>query len=244
MSIPDLQKLLNQARSGRVVKTSFLEVQDQRALVANLSNNAGVAWAKHGGFEDASRNIYTFYPDQIPNVSDPVVVLALHADFPDDVRQDELLVALELAETERGDIRMAHPDVFIATNSKGVKSLNEKESVLLRGIKQDFSVTVAEPSEFQHSSGRTGQNKTRTVVVPSLRLDVVGARGFGVSRAYFQAGVAGGKVRINGQVAGPASSVLAGDTILAEGLGRMELRQVLGDTRRGNHKLEVEVRKG
>jgi RNA-binding protein YlmH len=86
-------------------------------------------------------------------------------------------------------------------------------------------------------------NKTRAVVVPSMRLDVIGAKGFGVSRAYFQQGIEGKKVRINGSLASSSTQVREGDTLIAEGLGRIEFKRILNETKRGNWKLELEVHK-
>ncbi|NJK45460.1 MAG: amidohydrolase family protein [Pleurocapsa sp. SU_196_0] len=51
----------------------------------------------------------------------------------------------------------------------------------------------------------------------------------------------GKKVRVNGQVAGNSTPVREGDTLSAEGLGRIEFKRIEGETRRGNVKLELEV---
>jgi RNA-binding protein YlmH len=83
--------------------------------------------------------------------------------------------------------------------------------------------------------------KRLQVIVPALRLDALGAKAFGVSRAYFSKGIAGGKVSINGQVAHKASVVGAGDAVFADGLGRFTLLSVTGETRRGNLKVELLV---
>jgi len=83
------------------------------------------------------------------------------------------------------------------------------------------------------------RRKTRTLVVPSLRVDVVGAKGFGVSRSYFAKGVKAGKVRLRGRVAGAGDEVREGDTLIAEGLGQVTLVRVVGRTTRGNYKVEL-----
>lgn len=87
------------------------------------------------------------------------------------------------------------------------------------------------------------EKKLRVVVVPSLRADVVGAKGFGVSRTYFAEGVKRGKVRVGGKIAMASTPVAAGDLLVAEGLGRLEVKEVLGTTTRGNFKVSLEVEK-
>jgi RNA-binding protein YlmH len=228
----DLRTLVNQARGGRVVRTGFLESADldRRALAAS-----GVKFAAHGGFTDAARVIYTLYPEHIPAIDDPVRVLQLEADLPSDATAQDVRVALGLADELRGDVRQERGAFLIATTAKGAKLLEEKTALNIQGRALEVRFTPADPSGLGRGS------KTRSVVVPSLRLDVVGAKGFGVSRAYFQAGIEGKKVRVNGVVASNSTGVREGDTLSAEGLGRIEFKRIEGETRRGNVKLELEI---
>jgi len=48
-------------------------------------------------------------------------------------------------------------------------------------------------------------------------------------------------VRLKGRPASPKDEMAPGDTLLAEGLGSLRLLEVLGETRRGNYKIRVEV---
>jgi len=77
-------------------------------------------------------------------------------------------------------------------------------------------------------------------VVPSLRVDAVGAKGFGVSRTYFQEGVKAGKVRLRGRMATPKDELVPGDVLYAEGLGVLKVLEVLGSTRKGRIRVRVE----
>ena len=78
-------------------------------------------------------------------------------------------------------------------------------------------------------------------VVPSLRVDVLGARAFGVSRAYFARGVAAGNVLVGGEPAGKAAAVEPGQEAI--GLGSFVLVSVDGATRKDNLKVTLEVRR-
>ena len=80
-----------------------------------------------------------------------------------------------------------------------------------------------------------------TAVVPSLRIDVLGARAFMVSRAYFAKGVASGSVTVGEDRAGKSSQVQPGQVVSAHGLGKFELLTVDGSTRKGNLKVSLRV---
>ncbi len=230
----DTRALVQQARGGRVIRTGFLEGTDldRRALAAD-----GVRFAAHGGFSDANRVIYTLYPEHIPNVDDPVRVLRLEADVSLDVDAEDVRVALALPAEVLGDIRADRNDFLLATTQKMAKQLEAMTELVLQGRTLPVRFVAAEGKLLERGI------KTRSVVVPSLRLDVVGAKGFGVSRAYFQAGIEGKKVRVNGNIATSSTGVRAGDTLSAEGLGRIEFKRIEGETRRGNIKLELEIHK-
>lgn len=79
------------------------------------------------------------------------------------------------------------------------------------------------------------------VIVPSLRVDVLGARAFKVSRAYFAKGVAAGRVSVAGVAAGKSTTVEPGQDVVAQGLGSFRLVSVNGETRRENLKVTLEV---
>jgi RNA-binding protein YlmH len=87
----------------------------------------------------------------------------------------------------------------------------------------------------------TGSDKDLHLVVPSLRVDVLGAKAFKTSRAYFSKGIAGGNVSLNGQAAGKSSTAAAGDEIYADGLGWVRVVALEGSTKKGNHKVHLRV---
>jgi len=74
-----------------------------------------------------------------------------------------------------------------------------------------------------------------------LRVDVLGARAFGVSRSYFAKGMQAGRVSVAGKVASHATTIAAGDEVVARGLGRFVLASDDGATRRGNRKVSLQV---
>ncbi|ADV66610.1 S4 domain-containing protein [Deinococcus maricopensis] len=222
-------QLVAQARGGRVVRTAFMDADDlDRRALADDEVRHVIA----GGFPDARRVVLTLHPAHIPSVDAGVTVLRFMPEVPGwDVQDFAVqLRQLGLPEEQLGDVREERGSFLVAATGKAAGTLADLTSLGGR----DVSV-----EEVGESAGRG--NKLREVVVPSMRVDVVGAKGFGVSRAYFQQGIDGGKVRLNGQVARASSEIREGDSLSAEGLGRIDFKRVVNETRRGNFKVELDV---
>ncbi|SMB95686.1 RNA-binding protein YlmH, contains S4-like domain [Deinococcus hopiensis KR-140] len=227
-----LKTMVAQARGGRVVRSAFLAGDDlDRRLLAGDDIRHVIA----GGFPDARRVVLTLHPAHIPEVDSGVTVLRVTPGAggpPWDVQDFAVqLRRLNLPEDQLGDVREERSGAFlIAATGKAVGTLEALTELGGREV---------EVEEVGESAGRG--SKTREVVVPSMRVDVVGAKGFGVSRAYFQQGIDGGKVRLNGQAARASSEIREGDSLSADGLGRIDFKRVVNETRRGNFKVELDV---
>lgn len=230
MTTKELQALIAKARGGRVVRTAFV---DGGELDRRLLDDPEIGYRLAGGFPDARLVVLTLYPSHIPDIDSGVQVLSITplGGIPwdeQDVRVE--LGRLGLSEGVLGDIRDVRGSFQVAADSKATANLLALTELGGR------EVSVEQVGE---TAGKG--SKTREVVVPSMRADVVGAKGFGVSRAYFQQGIDGGKVRLNGQPVRAGSEIREGDSLSAEGLGRIDFRRVLNETRRGNFKVELEV---
>ncbi|GAA5513240.1 hypothetical protein Dcar01_01966 [Deinococcus carri] len=226
-----LPTLVAQARGGRVVRTPFLEGDD---IDRRQLQDDEVRHKLAGGFPDARRVVLTLHPAHIPEVDSGVTVLRLTPEpgGPGWDVQDFMvqLRRLNLPEEQLGDVREERGSFLVAATGKAVQTLEALTELGGRPV---------EVEEVGETAGRG--SKTREVVVPSMRVDVVGAKGFGVSRAYFQQGIDGGKVRLNGQPARASSDIREGDSLSADGLGRIDFKRVVNETRRGNFKVELEV---
>ncbi|UBV41988.1 RNA-binding protein [Deinococcus taeanensis] len=228
-----LPTLIAQARGGRVVRTPFVDGDDiDRRLLTGDDLRHKIA----GGFPDARRVVLTLHPAHIPEVDSGVTVYRLtpHPGGPAWDLQDfsVQLRRLELNEEQLGDQREERGSFLVAATGKAAQTLADLTSLGGRDL---------DVEEIGESAGRG--SKLREVVVPSMRVDVVGAKGFGVSRAYFQQGIDGGKVRLNGQPARASSEIREGDSLAADGLGRIDFKRVVNETRRGNYKVELDVHK-
>jgi RNA-binding protein YlmH len=70
--------------------------------------------------------------------------------------------------------------------------------------------------------------------VASMRLDVIAAAGFGVSRSKMAGDIATDKLKVNWQEAkNSAQNVKQGDVISMRGRGRVEISEIVGQTKKG-----------
>ena len=221
-----MQEYLKKARGGRVVQTPFLEA-DSLDELRRSAKQEGIQLETFGGLPLAERQVVVLFPPHIPEVSDPTKVVFIGFEGDIEALEDKLRALLEPG--LMGDLEEAQGEqggFLLVTLPKGLKVLQDA----------GWNVHQATPEELPKS-----RERTRSVVVPSLRVDVVGAKGFGVSRNYFAQGVKAGKVKLKGKTASAKDEIAEGDTLMADGLGSIVIKKVLGQTKRGNVKLEVEV---
>ena len=229
MQTSDKDDLIKAARGGRVAHTGFLE-PDDAARLSSLLRQANLSVYVSGGFPGARRRVLTVFPEAIPEAT--TALAALYAEGLFDEQTFRSSMENVLSADSVGDI-IQHGDglsVIILDQADSPKTLE------VHG--QTFSL---EPVPLDHVA--KGSLKRHMVIVPSLRIDALGAKAFNVSRSYFSKGIKAGNVRINGKAASKSSSVEAGDEVYAEGLGRFYLVSVEGETRRGNLKTKIDIEK-
>ncbi len=229
----DFSRLERAVRGGRVAHTDFLEPDDAAALAARL-RGASVSVNLEGGVTGARRRVLTAFPDHIPEASTPLAAVTVQGAQ----SEGDLLAALRA----HGIPQNALGDVLEGSEGLSVillpAFLESAQSLTHAG---GHPVTVR-PTDL--ATLARGRQRQQQVVVPSLRVDVLGAKAFRVSRAYFAKGVAGGRVSLNGTTIGKSASAETGDEVYAEGLGRFRIHEVQGETRKGNVKVVLTVEQG
>ena len=222
------ERLRARVEGGSVAHTTFLDPADADALLREL-RDAGALAEAWGGFPGARRRVVSLRPEQVPAAE-----RALAAWFVAGARAAEGLRAALLRSGVAGD---ELGDAVLHTDGCSIIALASADPpavVELEGAELDLEVVPVERVA-------SGSVKRLVAVVPALRVDVLGARAFGVSRSWFAKGVAAGRVRLNGRTADKRTEAAPGDEVWAEGLGRFRLCGVAGSTRKGNQKVELEV---
>ena len=113
------------------------------------------------------------------------------------------------------------------------------DKALVGFITQEFKTIGAAPVTVTDISladitPREEKMKEIKTTVSALRLDVVAAAGFGTSRSKMSEEIEIGKLKVNWQDAkNSAKSIKTGDIISMRGRGRVEVSEVLGQTKKG-----------
>lgn len=224
-----VESLGAQAVGGRVAFSDFLEPAEADAVIAGL-RRTGVRASAWGGYPGARRRVVCALPESVPEATP--VLSAVYAEGA--VEPEELWSATVriVGQGKVGDSVTHEAGASVVVLGDVPQELSD----LARVGGAPVRITVG---KVEHAFG--GNLKRQSAVVPSLRVDVLGARAFGVSRAYFQKGVAAGRVSVNGRPAGKSTDALAGDEVFADGLGRFKVLTVDGETRRGNLKVTLSV---
>ncbi len=221
--------LFKAVKAGRVVHTGFLEPSEAAALASKLRDR-DVSVHVSGGYPGAKRRVLTVFPEHIPEADTPLTAWYFPLHDP-----DELRVALRhiIDKDSFGDV-IEHQDGLSVI-------VLEKNKHLLKPLRVKGQEIIGQVVSIEKVS--SGSRKKHSVIVPSLRIDALGAKAFGVSRSYFAKGIAAGNVILNGERVGKSSDAEAGDEIYAEGLGRFYISLVQGETKKGNLKVILEVEK-
>jgi len=226
----DAERLAAAAAGGRVVSSPFLPPREADALGAHL-RALGAGVTVDGGRPGAERRVVTAHPPEVPEAG-PRLAAVWFAGARD---EGTVRAALRAGGLDAGAIG----DVLVDD----------------RGASAVVTTAVLEAALRVRPGGEPGievplhalaqaRERTRAAVVPSLRVDALGAKAFGVSRSYFAKGIAAGRVHVNGRQVGKSAEAAAGDEVWADGLGRFRVSAVHGETRRGNLKVTIEVEQG
>ena len=189
-----------------------------------------VAVKTSGGYHEAERIRVAFARNDYDGPVD-FGLTALKVTWDDRYR----LIGLGIDRAVLGDILMQGAGCQIVADSS-----------MAEWIKRNFlkvamvSVQIEEISLEELEPPKKTAREVRATVA-SLRLDAVGAAGFGISRSKMVQCVESGRTEINWQPVKSASqTVKAGDVISIRGKGRIEIREVTGMSRKGRTGLLID----
>ncbi len=186
-----------------------------------------------GGFHEAERVRIAFVRDDYTGPVD-FGITALKATWDDRYRlighRDVLgsLMGLGIERDVLGDIIMDGAGAQILVDTKMAPWICENFTKVAM-----VPVSVSEISLDDITPPKQEAKQIRATVA-SLRLDAVGAAGFGISRSKMAAAVDGERISVNWQAAKSASqTVKVGDVIGYRGRGRIEIKELTGQSRKG-----------
>lgn len=225
-----------QARSRNVpAATDFLSPHRQ-SLALDLLRLAEIPETEYvlqGGYGGAERRLFLFLPDWLerPDAGSPI--RCLRAAF----REEHALTHRDFLGSlmGMGVVREKVGDILAGPGSADLLVLESVADFLLQSWdaagRARLTVTAVDPAHIHIPAARCQEVRD---TVASLRLDAVTSAGFRLARGKAAALIESGKVRLNWrECVRPDRLLAAGDVVSARGLGKFELAEAGGVTRKG-----------
>lgn len=231
-----LDKYEQAQRRALPTETGFLSPQEQAAARALLSA-AGVqeGFCFFGGYDGAERQKLLFAPDwmaveELPGQCGVVAVCCRFYEGDRLSHRDFLgsLMGLGLAREKLGDILVESGSAVLLADA------SVEEFLLREYVSAGRTKLSVSPLSLDELRPPEKQVKDIRDTVMSLRLDSVCAGGFGVSRGRAAELIAAGRVELNWRVCQKADKTVSeGDVISCRGLGKFEVAEVGGLSKKG-----------
>ena len=220
--------------------TDFLSPAEQRAA-RDLLHAAAVreGFAFCGGYERAERRLLLFLPDWQEEPDESEHMTALRCTY----RKEDILTHRDFlgALMAQGVTREKLGDILVSDGSADLLVSRDVAAYLLQNLTGAGRVKLS-VSEIGLSALRVPEPKVREIrdTVAALRLDAVAASGFSMSRGRAQELIAAGRVQLNHRETLKSDAPVAqGDVISARGLGKFEVAEVGGLSRKGRTALTL-----
>ena len=229
---------LEQAQSRNIpTHTDFLTPQQQQQTL-DLLRFAAVpetAYVRMGGYDGAERNLFLFLPDWLEpeeaGSQSPIRSLRAEVRGEEQPTHRDFLGSL----MGMGIVREKLGDLLVSPEGCDLMVLETVADFLLQNWdsagRAKLTVRAIEPWDVKVPEARYREVRD---TVSSLRLDAVIASGFGMARGKAADLISGGKVQVNWRECTKVDKLLvAGDVLSVRGLGKAELNEVGGVTKKG-----------
>jgi RNA-binding protein YlmH len=221
------------ARSRKYRVSEFLDPYGLSIAETVAAHFERLKLVAEGGYPGAERVKAAFVDEDFPGTLD----FALAAlDINVDVRYYQIshrdvlgaVLGLGLKREVIGDIIMGGRGCQLICEESIAEFINRNL------VKIGAATVEIEPLPLSSIAPREERVKEIRTTVASLRLDVIAAAGFGTSRTRMTEEIAADKLKVNWKDAkNAAQSVKPGDILSMRGRGRVEVCEVLGQTKKG-----------
>jgi len=224
-------KIKKYQKTGLACATNFLdpaEVIDVQHLVSKIPHSF---W---GGYKNAERKILVFGIDELDArkqfYEEFLEVIFIEANSGKELSHRNILGSL----LGLGISREVVGDIILEENRANIIVSKEISKYILQNLEKIGSekVNVCKCS-FENIIKKEDNYKEIKTTVASLRLDAMVSASIGVSREISSKLIEGEKVKLNYRITENTSKqVKVGDKISIRGYGRIELLEILGETRK------------
>lgn len=232
---------------NKIQVTDFLDL-GQKQLIYNFLNKQKVKNYKfYGGFEEAERVLAVFYPEKLEdlmqNINFNEYIKVIRITLPNEnkgkyTHKNYLgaLMKLGLKREKIGDIVVDEDGADIIIKEDILKFLITNLSQLTR-----FQKSKIEEIKLKELRKTIIQKEKMTITVSSMRIDNIVAELAKCSRNKANELLEQERVFVNYEVITKTTKqIKEGDKITIRGKGRFEIKQVLGNTRKGRIMVEIE----
>ena len=221
--------------------TGFLSVSDI-SLLHDTCDRAGIKYTLWGGAENTERQMARFGDVDSIGYEIPFPIATLHVSpllmkFADDFNHRDFLGAIKNLGIKRetvGDIVVKGKEAYIFAEEKIADYIMENlDKVKHTHVKVEKLMELPEQLETK--------KQEKELLVSSTRLDVIIAGRYKQSRNQALELFRGQKVFVNGRVCENNSyQVKENDVISVRGFGKMEFKNISGETRKGRIYITIE----
>ncbi|WP_026559432.1 RNA-binding protein [Bacillus sp. J37] len=224
--------------------TDFLDPREQEIVSSVIGEHLDVKVSFSGGVEDTERKRALLYPDYYQVAKEDFKLALFEVQYASKfitLQHRQVLgslMSLGLKRSKFGDIRFHNDKVqFIcATEISEYLSANFKEIGRAK-------ISLKEIDSYQFIPNKE-EVQEMVSTVSSLRLDVVGAAIYNLSRQKIQPLITNGYVKVNWKVVDSASfECQEGDTLSVRGYGRSKLTSIEGRTKKDRVRIIVSKQK-
>ncbi len=232
---------------NKIQVTDFLDL-GQKQLICNFLNKQKVKNYKfYGGFEEAERVLAVFYPEKLEdlmqNINFNEYIKVIRITLPNEnkgkyTHKNYLgaLMKLGLKREKIGDIVVDEDGADIIIKEDILKFLITNLSQLTR-----FQKSKIEEIKLKELRKTIIQKEKMTITVSSMRIDNIVAELAKCSRNKANELLEQERVLVNYEVITKTTKqIKEGDKITIRGKGRFEIKQILGNTRKGRIMVEIE----
>lgn len=246
-----VSKMLDQiilcTKRNKIQNTDFLD-ERQKIILEKVLHRAEIEnYTIFGGFNEAERNTIIFYPEkwneEIVEKNYDSIMQVIEIILPNDLKgkythRDYLggVMKVGLKREKIGDIIVWEEGAHIIVLNEIVPFLEQHISALTRFQKAQIRIKKIE--ELHPCNIRKEEIE---ILVPSMRLDNIVSELSKTSRTKAEEIIRQERVFINYEVVTKDSKVLKiGDKITIRGKGKFELKEHIGNTKKGRFILRVE----
>lgn len=232
---------------NKIQTTDFLDQMEQKIVEKYLRTQKISNYFYTGGFEEAERKILILYPEKLENMLSNIdlneYINVIRIILPNEMNGEYShrnylggLMKLGIAREKVGDILVDDNGADILVSPEVLKFLLTNISSLTR-----FSKSKIEKIELKDLRKIEVKKEIITITIPSMRLDNIVAELAKCSRGKANEILEQERVLVNYEIVTKASKeIKEKDTITIRGKGRVVIKNIVGNSRKGRLFVEVE----